>query len=100
MMLNLQKYASAFFVDLFLTTYFIQLQTLISIFHVEILQAVASPGTCQGYSYAVDWWSLGVTAFELKTGGHRPFEINPKTSVSSAIVIFETSKNRYANRSR
>jgi serine/threonine protein kinase len=43
----------------------------------------------------VDWWSLGVTAFELKSGGARPFEINQKTSVSSAIVIFEKSKNNH-----
>ena len=59
----------------------------------HLFQVVASPSTCQGYSYPVDWWSLGVTAFELKAGGQRPFEINPKTSVSSAIVIFEASKN-------
>jgi serine/threonine kinase 32 len=56
---------------------------------------VASPSTCQGYNFAVDWWSLGVTAFELKSGGARPFEINQKTSVSSAIVIFEKSKNNH-----
>ena len=56
---------------------------------------MASPSTCQGYNFAVDWWSLGVTAFELKSGGARPFEINQKTSVSSAIVIFEKSKNNH-----
>ncbi len=56
-------------------------------------QVVASPTTNQGYNFACDWWSLGVTAFELKTGGQRPFEINPKTSVSSAIVLLEMSKN-------
>ena len=56
------------------------------------LQVVASPSTCQGYNFAVDWWSLGVTAFELKSGGERPFDINQKTSVSTAIVIFEKSK--------
>jgi len=61
----------------------------------EIYKVVASPSTCQGYSFAVDWWSLGVTAFELKSGGARPFEINQKTSVSSAIVIFEKSKNNH-----
>ena len=58
---------------------------------------MASPSTCQGYNFAVDWWSLGVTAFELKSGGKRPFEINQKTSISSAIVIFETSKNSSLN---
>ena len=36
-----------------------------------------------------------MTAFELKSGGARPFEINQKTSVSSAIVIFEKSKNNH-----
>ena len=56
------------------------------------LQVVASPSTCHGYNFSVDWWSLGVTAFELKSGGARPFEINQKTSVSTALVIFEKSK--------
>ena len=34
-----------------------------------------------------------MTAYELKTGCQRPYEINPKTSVTSAIIIFESSKN-------
>ena len=38
----------------------------------------------------MDWWSLGVTAFELKTAGRRPFDIGPKTSETSALHLFET----------
>lgn len=37
-----------------------------------------------------------MTAFELKTGGMRPFDICPKTSAASAIVILEASKNSLA----
>ena len=38
----------------------------------------------------MDWWSLGVTAFELKTAGQRPFDIGPKTSAMSALHMIET----------
>ncbi|KAI5693839.1 hypothetical protein M8J75_006492 [Diaphorina citri] len=33
-----------------------------------------------GYSYSVDWWSLGVTLFEILARG-RPFDIHSNTSV-------------------
>ena len=38
----------------------------------------------------MDWWSLGVTAFELKTAGSRPYNIGPKTSVTLALQMFES----------
>ena len=38
----------------------------------------------------MDWWSLGVTAFELKTAGSRPYDIGPKTSVTLALQMFES----------
>ena len=49
-----------------------------------------SIGNCDGYNFAVDWWSLGVTAFELKTAGSRPYDIGPKTSVTLALQMFES----------
>lgn len=39
----------------------------------------------RGYSYAVDWWSLGVTAFELLKG-MRPFQIS--SSMHSTTEIY------------
>ena len=52
---------------------------------------------CQGdgYSHAVDWWSLGVTAYEMKSGGIRPFSIDSRTSPTSAIALINegASKN-------
>ena len=44
-----------------------------------------------GYSYPVDWWSLGVTAYELKTG-YRPYEIHSRTSLSTVIALFSNSE--------
>ena len=43
-----------------------------------------------GYSYPVDWWSLGVTAYELKSG-YRPYEIHSRTSLSTVVSLFSTS---------
>ena len=44
-----------------------------------------------GYSYPVDWWSLGVTAYELKTGC-RPYEIHSRTSLSTVMSLFSPSE--------
>ena len=44
-----------------------------------------------GYSYPVDWWSLGVTAFELKTG-YRPYDIHSRTSLSTVISLMEENQ--------
>ncbi|KAI5716045.1 hypothetical protein M8J77_026506 [Diaphorina citri] len=39
-----------------------------------------------GYSYSVDWWSLGVTLFEILARG-RPFDIHSNTSVKDVKAI-------------
>ena len=38
----------------------------------------------KGYTYAIDWWSLGVTAFEL-TFGRRPFRGRKSSELTHAI---------------
>ena len=51
-----------------------------------------------GYSYPVDWWSLGVTAFELKTG-YRPYDIHSRTSLSTVISLMEENQQpSYSNK--
>ncbi|XP_065174193.1 serine/threonine-protein kinase 32B isoform X2 [Atheta coriaria] len=41
-----------------------------------------------GYSYSVDWWSLGVVAFEMLEG-HRPFPIHSQTTVEEVRDMFK-----------
>ncbi|XP_052011590.1 serine/threonine-protein kinase 32A [Apodemus sylvaticus] len=43
-----------------------------------------------GYSFAVDWWSLGVTAYELLRG-RRPYHIRSSTSSKEIVNMFETA---------
>ena len=43
----------------------------------EVVQAPSA-----GYTYAVDWWSLGVSAYEMLRG-HRPFAIEKNMSSSA-----------------
>jgi serine/threonine kinase 32 len=48
----------------------------------EVLSPSAS---VSGYSFPVDWWSLGITAFEMKTGS-RPFENATAARTTSDVV--------------
>nr|XP_040575768.1 serine/threonine-protein kinase 32A-like isoform X2 [Lepeophtheirus salmonis] len=50
----------------------------------EVFNAGVNPS--KGYSFAVDWWSLGVTIFEI-IAGHRPVEIHSRTSLSAIISL-------------
>ena len=46
------------------------------------------PEAPPGYTCDVDWWSLGVTAFEMRsTGGARPFDIHSRTLAATAIDL-------------
>ncbi|XP_046851658.1 serine/threonine-protein kinase 32A-like isoform X2 [Xenia sp. Carnegie-2017] len=47
---------------------------------------------CQsrGYTHEVDWWSLGVTAFELLKG-KRPYHITAGTNTAEIIQMFDSS---------
>ncbi|XP_022909626.2 serine/threonine-protein kinase 32A isoform X1 [Onthophagus taurus] len=42
---------------------------------------------CVGYSYAVDWWSLGVVAYEILRGC-RPYDIHSGTTIQEVRVLF------------
>lgn len=43
---------------------------------------------CVGYSYPVDWWSLGVVAYEMLRGC-RPFDIHSATSIQDLRAMFQ-----------
>ncbi|XP_050069455.1 serine/threonine-protein kinase 32A [Anopheles maculipalpis] len=42
-----------------------------------------------GYSYPVDWWSLGVVAYELRSG-NRPFVVHSSTPLAEVKNILNT----------
>ncbi|ROL53575.1 Serine/threonine-protein kinase 32B [Anabarilius grahami] len=48
----------------------------------EVFESQADSGP--GYSYGVDWWSLGITVYELLQGS-RPYEIRSSTTAAEAI---------------
>uniref|UniRef100_A0A8C8JY52 Protein kinase domain-containing protein n=1 Tax=Oncorhynchus tshawytscha TaxID=74940 RepID=A0A8C8JY52_ONCTS len=58
----------------------------------EIFQSFVSGGT--GYAFEVDWWSLGVTVFEVLRGW-RPYEIHASNSVESLMQLFSTVSVQY-----
>uniref|UniRef100_A0A8C4W732 Serine/threonine kinase 32A n=1 Tax=Gopherus evgoodei TaxID=1825980 RepID=A0A8C4W732_9SAUR len=47
-----------------------------------------------GYSFAVDWWSLGITAYELLRG-RRPYHIRSNTSPNEIAHVFRTATVMY-----
>ncbi|XP_052228733.1 serine/threonine-protein kinase 32A-like [Dreissena polymorpha] len=46
---------------------------------------------CPGYSYAIDWWSLGICAYEMLRG-KRPYDIHSNTTAQEAKLMFTTSR--------
>ncbi|KAG7484684.1 hypothetical protein MATL_G00052360 [Megalops atlanticus] len=46
-------------------------------------------GTHPGYSFAVDWWSLGITAYELLRG-QRPYVMRSSTLANEILQAFHT----------
>ncbi|XP_066501864.1 serine/threonine-protein kinase 32A isoform X1 [Hoplias malabaricus] len=51
-------------------------------------------GTHSGYSFAVDWWSLGITAYELLRG-QRPYIMRSTTPASEILQSFHKSPPCY-----
>ncbi|KFP71333.1 Serine/threonine-protein kinase 32A, partial [Acanthisitta chloris] len=47
-----------------------------------------------GYSFAVDWWSLGVTAYELLRT-RRPYRIRSHSSTKDVAQVFRTARVMY-----
>ncbi|KAK9964861.1 hypothetical protein ABG768_005995 [Culter alburnus] len=60
----------------------------------EIFQSFVSGGT--GYALEVDWWSLGVTIFEVLRGW-RPYDIHASNSVESLLQLFSTVSVQYSS---
>uniref|UniRef100_A0ABK0L446 Serine/threonine kinase 32B n=1 Tax=Rattus norvegicus TaxID=10116 RepID=A0ABK0L446_RAT len=60
----------------------------------EIFQVYVDGGP--GYSYPVDWWSLGVTAYELLRGW-RPYEIHSATPVDEILNMFKVERVHYSS---
>uniref|UniRef100_A0A8D0L9L1 Serine/threonine kinase 32A n=1 Tax=Sphenodon punctatus TaxID=8508 RepID=A0A8D0L9L1_SPHPU len=46
------------------------------------------------YSFAVDWWSLGITAYELLRG-RRPYHIRSSTATNEIAHVFKTATVMY-----
>ncbi|KAG7461923.1 hypothetical protein MATL_G00196320 [Megalops atlanticus] len=60
----------------------------------EVFQSFIDGGP--GYSYPVDWWSLGVTAYELLRGW-RPYDIHSNTAVDDIINMFRAERVHYSS---
>lgn len=43
-----------------------------------------------GYDFAVDWWSLGIVAYEL-AAGRRPYDVHPQTPNKEVRLILIAS---------
>ncbi|KAF3825345.1 hypothetical protein GH733_005979 [Mirounga leonina] len=60
----------------------------------EVFQVYVDGGP--GYSYPVDWWSLGVTAYELLRGW-RPYEIHSATPIDEILNMFKVERIHYSS---
>uniref|UniRef100_A0A2R8MU32 Serine/threonine-protein kinase 32B n=1 Tax=Callithrix jacchus TaxID=9483 RepID=A0A2R8MU32_CALJA len=60
----------------------------------EVFQVYLDGGP--GYSYPVDWWSLGVTAYELLRGW-RPYEIHSATPIDEILNLFKVERVHYSS---
>ncbi|KAM6221435.1 serine/threonine-protein kinase 32B isoform 2-T2 [Rhynchocyon petersi] len=60
----------------------------------EVFQVYVDGGP--GYSYPVDWWSLGVTAYELLRGW-RPYEIHSATPIDEVLNMFKVDRVHYSS---
>ncbi|KAM4811430.1 serine/threonine-protein kinase 32B isoform X2 [Urocitellus parryii] len=60
----------------------------------EVFQVYVDGGP--GYSYPVDWWSLGVTAYELLRGW-RPYEIHSATPIDEILSMFKVERVHYSS---
>ncbi|XP_046928717.1 serine/threonine-protein kinase 32C isoform X1 [Lynx rufus] len=58
----------------------------------EIFQSFVSGGS--GYSFEVDWWSVGVLAYELLRGW-RPYDVHSSNAVESLVQLFSTVSVQY-----
>ncbi|KAM5271392.1 serine/threonine-protein kinase 32C isoform 1-T1 [Ctenodactylus gundi] len=58
----------------------------------EIFHSFVNGGT--GYSFEVDWWSVGVMAYELLRGW-RPYDIHSGNAVESLVQLFSTVSVQY-----
>nr|XP_025129743.1 serine/threonine-protein kinase 32C isoform X2 [Bubalus bubalis] len=58
----------------------------------EIFQSFVNGGT--GYSFEVDWWSVGVMAYELLRGW-RPYDVHSSSAVESLVQLFSTVSVQY-----
>ncbi|XP_003275524.1 serine/threonine-protein kinase 32C isoform X1 [Nomascus leucogenys] len=58
----------------------------------EIFHSFINGGT--GYSFEVDWWSVGVMAYELLRGW-RPYDIHSSNAVESLVQLFSTVSVQY-----
>ncbi|KAM8802378.1 serine/threonine-protein kinase 32B isoform 2-T2 [Rhynchonycteris naso] len=60
----------------------------------EIFQVYVDGGP--GYSYPVDWWSLGITAYELLRGW-RPYEIHSSTPIDEILSMFKMERVHFSS---
>uniref|UniRef100_A0A8C3X201 non-specific serine/threonine protein kinase n=1 Tax=Catagonus wagneri TaxID=51154 RepID=A0A8C3X201_9CETA len=60
----------------------------------EVFQVYVDGGP--GYSYPVDWWSLGITAYELLRGW-RPYEIHSATPIDEILNMFKVERVHYSS---